>query len=218
MGVSHVLEYFRSVHNIRIERLWLDVTSGFGAKWKTFFEILEAHDGLNTDSNAHIWLLQRLFLDKINADAESWCLTWNQHTLARRGQAHQSPQQLYTHGMITNGIRGIYPENEDEIEDGDYDGYGIDWEDMDRPAILQHHQAYNLANDEVDDQNPFVVNHPDRLSHIEVPDLRCPFNAHQLAEFELALQDIPTFSAIDMHSNRLTWIDALNMATNIMQR
>ncbi|KDR82504.1 hypothetical protein GALMADRAFT_47570, partial [Galerina marginata CBS 339.88] len=29
------------------ERLWVDVTKGFGAKWKTFFDVLEAHDGLN---------------------------------------------------------------------------------------------------------------------------------------------------------------------------
>lgn len=140
------------------------------------FEILEVHDSLNTNSNAHIWLLQHLFLDKINANAESWYLTWNQHTLARCGQAHQLLQQLYTHDMITNSIWGIYPENKDEIEDGDYNGYRIDWEDIDQPAIFQHHQAYNLANDEVDDQNSFVVNHFDWLSHIEVPDLQCPFN------------------------------------------
>ena len=51
----------RSVHNIRIEWLWVNVTSGFGRKWKTFFQDLELHDGLNPDSDAHIWLLHHLF-------------------------------------------------------------------------------------------------------------------------------------------------------------
>ncbi|KAJ7136327.1 hypothetical protein C8R43DRAFT_894051, partial [Mycena crocata] len=37
----------RSVHNTRIERLWYDVTHGFGKKWKVFFLDLEANHGLN---------------------------------------------------------------------------------------------------------------------------------------------------------------------------
>lgn len=92
------------MHNIRIEHLWVDITVGFGGKWKIFFEVLEAHDGLNPDNDAHIWLLHHLFLDQINSDAETWMATWNQHVLARGVQAHQSPQQLYTHGMVTNGV------------------------------------------------------------------------------------------------------------------
>ncbi|KAI0371588.1 hypothetical protein BV20DRAFT_1051599 [Pilatotrama ljubarskyi] len=60
----------RSVHNIRIERLWVDVTSGFGSKWKEFFHQLEAQHGLNVDNDAHVWLLHHLFLEAINRDAE----------------------------------------------------------------------------------------------------------------------------------------------------
>ncbi|KAI0687882.1 hypothetical protein C8T65DRAFT_712118 [Cerioporus squamosus] len=39
----------RSVHNTRIERLWYDVTSGFGQKWNNFFYDLEMHCHLNPD-------------------------------------------------------------------------------------------------------------------------------------------------------------------------
>ncbi|KAJ7433788.1 hypothetical protein FB451DRAFT_1064009, partial [Mycena latifolia] len=44
---DHGMRLFRSVHNTRIERLWYDVTHGFGKKWKVFFLDLEANHGLN---------------------------------------------------------------------------------------------------------------------------------------------------------------------------
>ncbi len=62
----------RSVHNIHIERLWVDVTKGFGSKWKVFFWMLESNHGLDVDKDAHIWLLHFLFLHYINADADTW--------------------------------------------------------------------------------------------------------------------------------------------------
>lgn len=62
----------RSVHNTRIERLWYDVTHGFGEKWKKFFYLLESHHGLNPLAPAHIWLLHHLFLAAINEDAQEW--------------------------------------------------------------------------------------------------------------------------------------------------
>ena len=34
----------RSVHNSRIERIWYDITEGFGGKWKDFFTDLEANE------------------------------------------------------------------------------------------------------------------------------------------------------------------------------
>ncbi|KAF8913129.1 hypothetical protein CPB84DRAFT_1812055 [Gymnopilus junonius] len=205
----------KSVHNIRIERLWVDVTKGFGSKWKTFFEVLEAHDGLNVDNDAHIWLLHHLFLDKINADATAWTATWNSHTMSRRGQSHQSPEQMYVHGIVTNGVRGVHLDHEDAVN-GNLAEYGIDWEELDRPAIHRHHDAFNPGN-EVENENPFTVNHPDHLSHVEVPDAHCPFNAEQLHLFNTQLQTIPTILSLDMHSNRLTWINALALATEIVQ-
>ena len=47
----------RSVHNSWIERIWYDVTEGFGGKWKDLFTDLEANEGLDVDNPAHIWLL-----------------------------------------------------------------------------------------------------------------------------------------------------------------
>ena len=73
-----------SVHNTRIERLWYDVTHGFGLKWKNFFIDLEAHCHLNP---SHIWLLHHLFMSTINADAEAWVHSWNNHTMQLKGES-----------------------------------------------------------------------------------------------------------------------------------
>ncbi|THH10681.1 hypothetical protein EW146_g8295 [Bondarzewia mesenterica] len=66
----------RSVHNTRIERLWYDITQGFGQKWKNFFLELEHHYGLDPDRPAHIWLLYHLFLATIDS-IEGYGIDWD---------------------------------------------------------------------------------------------------------------------------------------------
>ncbi|KAJ7796811.1 hypothetical protein B0H14DRAFT_2390310, partial [Mycena olivaceomarginata] len=75
-----------SVNNTRIERLWYDVTHGFGFKWKKFFFDLEVNHGLNPSIAAHIWLLHHLFLHCIDQDAQEWAEAWNSHNLQIRGE------------------------------------------------------------------------------------------------------------------------------------
>lgn len=191
------------------------MTKGFGRKWKHLFEILEAQDGLNIDSDAHIWLLHHIFLEKINSDASAWTATWNNHTLSRRGQPHRSPQQMYVHGIVTNGVRGIHLDSGEPAEIN-HEEYGIDWEDLDRPVIRRHHETFNPEN-QVENDNPFIVNHPDRLSHVEVPDARCPFRDDQLHVFNTELQNLPDILSNDEHSLRLIWIRALALATRVAQ-
>ncbi|KAI0056868.1 hypothetical protein BV25DRAFT_1872599 [Artomyces pyxidatus] len=190
----------RSVHNIRIERLWLDVTVGFGKKWKDFFRLLEAHDGLNTDMDSHIWLLHFLFLSSINQDAEDWAGSWNAHTLSRRGEPYRSPKDLYVQGMVEHGVRGIAapvmePDGEEVAE------YGIDWDDIDNHRIQEHFQNANPGDG--DPNNPFIGNHPNELSHVEVPDARCPFSQELIATFSGQIQTLPHFNNTDMASRRL---------------
>ena len=85
----------RSVHNSRIERIWYDVTEGFGGKWKDLFTDLEANEGLDVDNLAHIWLLQYLFLDHVNRDALAWAEAWNIHKLQMRDGGQKSPQEMF---------------------------------------------------------------------------------------------------------------------------
>ncbi|KAJ7135331.1 hypothetical protein C8R46DRAFT_922979 [Mycena filopes] len=49
-----VSQSLRSVHNIRIERLWVDYTEGIANKWVDFFYELELYYELSPDNPAHI--------------------------------------------------------------------------------------------------------------------------------------------------------------------
>lgn len=75
----------RSVHNSRIERLWYDVTRGFGKKWKDFFQSLQAHYDLNPAIRTHKWLISFLFLEGVNIDAQKWVGMWNEHRMSVAG-------------------------------------------------------------------------------------------------------------------------------------
>ncbi|KAF8835015.1 hypothetical protein BDN67DRAFT_913746 [Paxillus ammoniavirescens] len=168
----------RSVHNIRIERLWRDLTSGIGKKWKTFFQQLEIHDGLDPNLDAHIWLLHHLFLDSIDDEVLQWAEAWNNHTMAIRGERQRSPRDMFFFGMLQNGLRGTALLADDE-DIGDVQAYGIDWEDYDNDTILAHHDTSNaMEADSV--ENPFFTHQPQHLSNVEVPSHNSPLTAAQV--------------------------------------
>ncbi|KAI9058753.1 hypothetical protein FKP32DRAFT_1581272 [Trametes sanguinea] len=204
----------RSVHNIRIERLWVDVTAGFGHKWKEFFRALEAFHDLNVDNDAHVWLLHHLFLDTINRDAHQWAETWNHHVIARRGERHLSPAQMYIRGLAEHGQRGIrLADLNPDLEQGlsnsiDYADYGIDWEDIGNEHIRQHHDIHN-PNDG-DHANPFLTDHPAHLSHVEVPTYHCPLTSQQLFDLDLWLTSLPCYSRQNMEQCLTLWDAALD--------
>lgn len=114
----------RSVHNVRIERLWVDVTAQFGRKWADFFTQLEIYHGLDVNNTYHLWLLHYLFLSDINADCRFFAEAWNRHKIKNKGQPARSPEDMFFFDMITNGVRG------DTLVSGEIESYGIDWEAM----------------------------------------------------------------------------------------
>ncbi|KAG9221975.1 hypothetical protein CCMSSC00406_0009183 [Pleurotus cornucopiae] len=161
----------RSVHNVRIERLWRDVTLGFGQKWKAFFQALEVHDGLNHNLNGHIWLLHHLFSDALNADALAWAEAWNTHILSVRGERQRSPKDMFVFGMMDNGMRGLGDGDGPSVDDVELSAeeiaeFGIDWTDIDDTVIHAHHNSNNPA-DELG-ENPFLTHQPQHLSHVPV--------------------------------------------------
>ncbi|KAI0309099.1 hypothetical protein OF83DRAFT_1072555 [Amylostereum chailletii] len=205
----------RSVHNIHIERLWVDVTSGFGSKWKEFFRLLELHRGLNTDQDAHIWLLHHLFLAEINADVEAWMATWNNHTLSRRGQHHQSPTVMYAHGTAQHGIQAVFsPEDPQVLSKEEQAVYGINFEALDIPRINRHHQEAARAEGDDDGENPFQTQVPEWMSHIEVPDIRSPLSPDQIVLLDTYLQTLSQSSSQDMVSRAELWTLALQYCSS----
>ncbi|KAJ6461887.1 hypothetical protein C8R47DRAFT_993354 [Mycena vitilis] len=135
----------RSVHNIRIERLWVDFTTGIGAKWADFFFELEIYYGLCHDNPAHIWLLHHLFLETLNQEVQEWAEAWNSHKVSMDGARRQSPREMFTFGLLEQGPRGlahVSQAEEDEVM-AHIDDFGIDWEAGANARLLQHFATHN---------------------------------------------------------------------------
>ncbi|KAJ7821604.1 hypothetical protein B0H14DRAFT_3089098 [Mycena olivaceomarginata] len=147
----------QSVNNTRIERLWYDVTHGFGFKWKTFFIDLTVNHGLDPAVPEHIWLLHHLFLDSINEVAPEWAEAWNRHDLQIRGERTRSPYNMFFFSQLQDGPCGlecmVAPQNEVVV---DPSTYGIDWDVIDDSHLMHHHLMENP--EEWADQNPFAPN------------------------------------------------------------
>ncbi|KAJ7026248.1 hypothetical protein C8F04DRAFT_966551 [Mycena alexandri] len=209
----------RSVHNTRIERLWYDVTHGFGKKWKVFFLDLEANHGLNPTRPGHIWLLHHLFLASVNRDAQDWAEAWNSHQLTVRRQRERSPRDLFLFGMLREGPRGIsaFLTAEEDIED--INEYGIDWEVNQKPEIVAHLLENNpeeRAGGAGDD--PFAsASTPDNLSEVLCDPPNCPFTPMQLELLDQHLSTSVDLFSRNMNIRRSVWVRALDIARGIQQ-
>ncbi|KAF6764361.1 hypothetical protein DFP72DRAFT_799798 [Ephemerocybe angulata] len=185
--------YGRSVHNIRIERLWLDYTNGIGRKWKLFLRELEISAGLDIDYPSHIWLVHFLFLGALNQEITDWANAWNHHKIQTPNMGTRTPAELRYFSMLRDGARGFQPAPEEEgMTREEIAGYGIDW-DAYRNHQVQHH--YHTHNPPEQNPNPFVTSAdphtPEHVSLVEVDEARCPFNAEGLATFVARVAEIP---------------------------
>lgn len=197
----------RSVHNTRIERLWFDVTSGFGRKWKLFFQELEDSCDLNADLPEHIWLLHHLFLAALNEDAQEWAEAWNAHMLHVRGEPPASPRQLFTFGMVRHGPRGLDFAN-DDLQPDEIPNYGIDWDTIADPILIRHHQETNPATQP--DAVPLAYTpRPAQLSHVPCEPPDCPLQHAQVAMLDIHLSTHFDLSSRDMLVRRAVWAAAL---------
>ncbi|KAG2103744.1 uncharacterized protein F5147DRAFT_746672 [Suillus discolor] len=190
---SHI--WGRSVHNVRIERLWCDLSSGFGGKWKYFFQDLEQHDRLDPDIKSHIWLLHYLFLDAINEDAMEWAESWNNHVITL---CDACDARIW-------GFDGNLEPQDEELKDPT--SYGINWDAIDDPHVLAHHSLHNRP-DELGD-NPFVSQHPQHFSDVTVPEVDSPLSAKQLNHLSEYLHSSQSSQSCSMDSRRLLWNSAL---------
>ncbi|KAG8942949.1 hypothetical protein FRC04_003291 [Tulasnella sp. 424] len=131
----------RSVHNVRIERLWVDVTVQFGSKWHSFFENLEVQHGLNINNRNHLWLLHYLYLPDINADCAFFAESWNHHRIQTPGQPARSPHDMWFFDQFTNGVRG------DQLTLAELEEFGVDWEGLREAQVLSSWQGNNSAEE-----------------------------------------------------------------------
>lgn len=111
----------KSVHNQRIERLWVDLIKDVVKIYSTVFNYLEEIGSLNLNNNVYMFCLHYVFLPRINQSLEKWRLSWNKHKI--RSENNLTPEQIYTTGMMKCGFRGMEDSNIIPSEYGiDFDG------------------------------------------------------------------------------------------------
>lgn len=216
------LHGYRSIHNIRIERLWRDYTLGLGWKWKDIFQYLEAYAGLQPDEPGHIWLLHFLFLPVINDEIQLWAEAWNSHVVSIAGHRHQSPRERFVIGSLQHGIRGqdilsVEPPS-DNLDTHNLPGYGIDWDEIDNTDILAHHNLQNrLSVAEQSDQSPFDLHHPRQFSHVEVSNVDCPLTDDQVSALIEYTDTLPPIASNTLEGCCELWNLALAKCHELVQ-
>ncbi|KAJ7477489.1 hypothetical protein FB451DRAFT_1032905 [Mycena latifolia] len=139
----HDGQHGMSVHNVRIERLWVDITAQLGATWSDRFTILELRHGLDINNVTHIWLLQFLFLATINSQLAFFAKSWNQHRIQIRHGPNRSPADMFVFDMLVNGVRGNQLPSDDVLSEEELEVYGIDWAGLRDDVLLASQCANN---------------------------------------------------------------------------
>lgn len=206
-----------SVHNIRIERLWVDFTRGIGKKWARFFSDLEDAHGLCVDRPAHLWLLHHLFLGALNEDAQKWADAWNSHKVTIAGEKKSSPTDMFTFGLLEQGPRGIgalIQVQEDTVDN--FAQFGVDWEAQQNAVILAHHTDNNPQDRDGD--HPFAgFSTPANMSEVIVKAPNCPFSPEEQAALDAELAQIVDVTSRDMAVRKRVWKEALDICIRMRQ-
>ncbi|KAJ7877930.1 hypothetical protein B0H14DRAFT_3083044 [Mycena olivaceomarginata] len=179
----HDGQHGESVHNVRIERLWVDVTAQVGATWADHFTCLELRYGLDINNIAHIWLLHFLFLGTINSQLAFFAESWNQHRIQIRNSPNRSPTDMFVFDMFVNGVRGDQlPPEEENLIDEELEVYGIDWQGLRDDGVLQS-QAQNNPRSEGSSSWVGHTGPPPDLSEVIVQPPQGTLTADEITHF-----------------------------------
>ncbi|KAF5331773.1 hypothetical protein D9758_018551 [Tetrapyrgos nigripes] len=159
----------QSVHNVRIERLWVDVTAQVGQSWHDFFTDLEMHHGLDINNDNHRWLLHYLFLPIINQELSFWAESWNNHRIQIRDGPNRSPIDMFGFDMFMHGFRG----HDLNLNQAELEVYGVDWEALRSEGILRSQADNNPSQLHETGDSAFIeqTHLPTNLNfvHVEAP-------------------------------------------------
>ncbi|CAH0559355.1 unnamed protein product [Brassicogethes aeneus] len=90
----------RSVHNQRVERLWVDVYKEVCDSVYTELYDMEKEGILNIDNSIHIFCVQFLYINEISQKLSSFEAAWNVHNI--RTEHSKTPRQLWLSGLLSN--------------------------------------------------------------------------------------------------------------------
>jgi hypothetical protein len=202
------MRWGRSVHNVRIERLWVDVTAQVGAVWADHFTALELRHGLDINNVNHIWLLHLLFLPAINHQPSFFAEGWNQHRIQIRDGPNQSPADLFGFDMFVHGVRGDQLPD-DSMTAEELEVFGVDWEAL-RDERLLHSQQTN--NTDAEGWTSWVgqIGPPGNLSEVSVEP---PVGPMQAMEVQVLLHNLQGLIGSPNDVDRVTlWTHGLAFA------
>ena len=200
-----------SVHNIRIERLWVDVTNQVGESWADFFYALELSAGLNQDNESHIWLLHHLFLPLLNCSLAFFAESWNEHKIAIRGGPRHSPADLFGFDMLVHGVRGDFI-TEGDLNPEELEVYGVNWEVLENEQILVSRDTNNDRSEnwtswiDQDGQSP-------HLNEVIVEPPQGPLSEEEVQHIDNTVS--PYVDQADTESRFQMWYQALALARDL---
>ena len=113
-----------SVHNQRIERLWLDVKRLIVCRFKSIFCSMEENDLLDPLNDLHLYVLHLIFVPSINNALRELLQDWNNHHLS--SEHNFSPYQLWRLGL--NSYQISNSEEFNELSKNGWESFGIDYE------------------------------------------------------------------------------------------
>ncbi len=87
--------------------MWVETSRSWYDHWYDFFMELEVSYGLDHNNSAHIWLLQHLFLAKIDEQVRLWADDWNNHKILLEGKHPKTPYNMWIESRLMDGLRGL---------------------------------------------------------------------------------------------------------------
>ncbi|KAJ7185982.1 hypothetical protein C8R46DRAFT_881034 [Mycena filopes] len=199
----------RSVHNVRIERLWTDITAQIGATWANLFTLLEVHHGLDINNVSHIWLLYYTFLHQINTQLCFFSEAWNQHQISIRDGPNCSPADMFGFDMHVHGVRGTDP---NPMTPEELEIFGVDWEALHDDTLLESQQENNPP-DKASTSWIGRLGPPERLNEVPVDPPVGPFTSAELQMLEEAVGHLA--GAVEDATAANLWTQALIAARRI---
>ncbi|KAK4699088.1 hypothetical protein P7C70_g7178, partial [Phenoliferia sp. Uapishka_3] len=115
----------RSIHNVRIERLWRDVRKDVTEEYRRIFALLEEWGLLHPDDRLHRAILFLVFQPRIQNDLDTMAEAWNTHKV--RTEESQTPEGMWELGRLVGQRQGWW-EDPGDVEKVD-EGYGVDGEE-----------------------------------------------------------------------------------------
>ena len=94
-----------SVHNQRIERLWVDLHRSVTLLFYRLFYFLEQHGLLDPLNEVHLFALHYVYMPRLNQALKTFQDGWNHHGI--RTANHHSPEQLFVRGALQLHSSGL---------------------------------------------------------------------------------------------------------------